>query len=41
MKNKRTMRRLGCTAMFNAVRGASTAAGSAAIAAVIWWLGNR
>ncbi|MFE1877868.1 hypothetical protein ACFW9N_44725 [Streptomyces sp. NPDC059496] len=41
MKNKRTIRRLGRTAMFSAVRGAGTAVGSASIAAVIWWLGNR
>ncbi|MER5484336.1 hypothetical protein ABT024_14100 [Streptomyces sp. NPDC002812] len=41
MKDKRTIRRLGRAAMFSAVRGAGTAAGSALIAAAILWVGNR
>lgn len=38
---KRTMRRLGRTALFAAVRGASAAAGSSVIATLIWWFGTR
>ncbi|MFD9374174.1 hypothetical protein ACFWBH_01320 [Streptomyces sp. NPDC059999] len=41
MNQKRTIRRLGRTAMFAAVRGAGAAAGSAAVATVVWWLGSR
>jgi hypothetical protein len=33
-----TVRRLGRTALFAAVRGASTAAGAAAVAALTWWI---
>ncbi|MFE9659162.1 MULTISPECIES: hypothetical protein [unclassified Streptomyces] len=40
-KQMRTVRRLARTALFGAVRGAGTAAGSAVVAAAVWWLGIR
>ncbi|MCX4820961.1 hypothetical protein OG883_13780 [Streptomyces sp. NBC_01142] len=45
MTNKRntrqTVRQLGHTAMFGLVRGIATAAGSAVIAGIAWWLQGR
>ncbi|MFF3322649.1 hypothetical protein [Streptomyces sp. NPDC002889] len=45
MKNKRdtvrSVRRLGRTALFGLVRGIATAAGSAVIAWITWWLQSR
>jgi len=38
MSNLRATKRLVRTAMMSAIRGAATAAGSALVAAIIWWI---
>ncbi|MEU5260644.1 hypothetical protein [Amycolatopsis sp. NPDC021455] len=37
-KRHKTFRRLARTAAFSLIRGAATAAGSALVAAAVWWL---
>lgn len=41
MKRSRTMRRLGRTTVFAAARGAATAAGSAVVGLLLYWVTHR
>ncbi|WP_284453840.1 hypothetical protein [Streptomyces sp. MRC013] len=37
----RTLRRLRRTMLFSLIRGAATAAGGAAVTALVWWVQHR